>query len=118
MCIRDSADAYGMAQSLLHALRQVVPSAMLNIKSAEWQYPKEGEPLMGAGRNLLVTVDLLHVPMLDAYVAIAPHVPGVNVEPEQTNAPFTTATSAVITSSITDDVNEDGPQTLTDTVTD
>ena len=110
--------AYGMAQSLQHALRQVVPTAMLSLKALEWQFPKEGEALMGRGRNLAVPVEIMHVPFLDAYVDVPAHSRGTVSEPEQPNAPFTTPTSVVITSSITSDIDVNGSPTLTDTVTD
>lgn len=109
--------AYAMAQNLLHALHAVVPSAAERFTGFEWEQPRDGEPMLGLGRALIVRYGIAHSIVLDTYTPISRYVRNTAQDPAAPNAPTVQPTSAEITTSITTDVDVDGPEPVEDVVT-
>lgn len=106
-----------MARNVLHALRAVVPAAAEKFASMEFEFPKDGEPMLGLGRALIVHYAIQYAILLDVYTPIARYVRSTAQSPTTPDPLTIQPTSAEITTSITTDDDVDGPEPIEDVVT-
>lgn len=106
-----------MASNVLHALRAVVPGAGEKFDSMEFEFPKDGEQMVGLGRALIVHYAIQGALILNVYTPVARYVRTTVQEPEPLEPLTVQPTSAEITSSITTDAEVNGPEPVEDVVT-
>lgn len=103
-----------MAFNVLVATFRKVPSPAIRFLGIEFEFPKEGEPMLGLGRAAILHLGFAHAFIPDHYVAIAPHQRTVAQEPVPPDAPVTEIEAVEATTSLTQSTEADGAEPYVD----